>query len=362
MGGVWQRLAVTRRPPIPPKHSRWDCSSGSRTRPRPRHFQPLTKTQKLANRSNDRSLYRALLRETTYLPDEAARLHVHLQVKARFFKYRSNAREHSEDTDFEIRLRKARANGRRYLHMLQRANAGETKDLLRVLLATYGRLGKRRRELINELRSLDLHDTTPESSKPLPQTRAGQWINYTPGLTPRLKALTISQKECPVERNVVARPRPVRSLVPKIPELNSWNRPMPLRRVKRMTERWWAGLLDKIMPPLTTAEWLRLFELATGRRRPVPPKRLVGTARKSNDPLEEVVRSKNGRLRIQGDLKRSTTSRAVKRALTDVFRNCPHLHYDERWKVTWGSQALQDPRIVESIRSRHTHSIDRLTS
>lgn len=88
-----------------------------------------------------RSLFRATLRECSYLPDPIARDYMREHVVHR---YRRSRISHRSDPDLA-------RSARHGLSVLQRANQGYQRPLEKVLFMSYGRTGKRRHELLAEL-------------------------------------------------------------------------------------------------------------------------------------------------------------------------------------------------------------------
>jgi hypothetical protein len=227
-----------------------------------------------------RSLFRHLLREASYLPDDAAQEYVKKLVQLRF---RVRAQKGG---DTEKWLRKARTS----LSILQRANQGEVHPLRKVLHLTYGRIGPRRYELLRPLlKSDDGPENMPTLEKemqrvgevapaswdlttvPVPaifqvpplrnKRRTGDWVEFK--LSPvfsKLTALAHSQKE--------TNPPSTRPTLKKdmfqMPALNTWGRNMPRCRARNMVHDWRAGFLDRLLPPLPEQEWLRLQGLVQG--------------------------------------------------------------------------------------------------
>jgi hypothetical protein len=232
-----------------------------------------------------RHAYRALLRAVTYLPDAPARAYLHSYVVQRFrsrsdkINFRSKLGHSSEDlikTCYEAkRIGKARQAARQ----LERAGQGSLRDLKKVLLLTYGRIGKRRRELMAELIRPD------ESSLPPDQQALEKLIRKIPeGITPRfspdskvLAFLRDQRANQPRETSKLL----IRHGAPRIPEENSWGRPIPRKLQKSIVRRFWASTLGRILPPIPEHEWNRLRDLATGAA-PIeepPPRRSGGHPR-----------------------------------------------------------------------------------
>ncbi|KAK5174909.1 uncharacterized protein LTR77_000045 [Saxophila tyrrhenica] len=324
-----------------------------------------------------RHLLRAILRECTYLPDKWARQWTAQRAISRFRSYEFKAWEHRKDESYGERLMKKEKEARSSLALLRRANEGERKCLLRVLFMAYGRVGKRRHELIEPL----LRQNTPfisieteaedgeqlDRQDELTAEWQGNGLGEPPheqqderqhdiadkgkqsrtlDLTPQFTALVMSQmKNAPPK---LVRPNP-RHIQPVIPERNTWLRPMPQKRIKNMKQKHYAYLLDRIQPPLPSEQWLRLRGLALGsiHAEPVPARR--GNARASpgldegNSALEMVVQRPKVPLTVFGSKDgHALMQRFLRRVYTEVFSQCPMMELKEgssdEWEITWGGE------------------------
>ncbi|GAB7354605.1 hypothetical protein MBLNU459_g5044t1 [Dothideomycetes sp. NU459] len=282
-----------------------------------------------------RHLLRALLREATYLPDPHARRYVAAHVRRRFRDYSPAVKP----PPVLAQRRDARLkDARKALAELRRANAGELKPLTKVLHLAYARVGKRRRQLV------DLLVPGPHTAQP-----ASALPPALPQLSDQLRAMLLSQMR--------AAPPPVtrtnpRSLNPRFPELNTWKRPMPQKRLANMTREWYASMLRRLVAPLPADEWDRLRRLALGVDRfdgPVP-RRVRPEAATSISLLEKelgiaprlsptAVSSNPPELKHGHTL----TPSFMRRRWASVFAQCPVMSWDSeagRWKVVWGSDVL----------------------
>lgn len=316
-----------------------------------------------------RHVLRSILRECTYLPDAQSRKWVAQHTLARFRKYEYKAWKANEKAWLDERLRGRLKEARQAFALLRRANEGERKCLSKVLFWTYGRTGKRRHELMEPLLPVKGRDETEKLIRSdnekgvgegleIAQTMSGMEIEqgksdlvkgsfattikstFTPDLTPQLHALLASQiKASPPD---LTRPNP-RRLTPDIPVLNSWQRPMPQKRVKNMQKKHYAHLLDRVLPPLPTEEWERLRDLASGARKVqcAPPRRRISTG---TDVLEMVVRfGKVPEKVFENRDAHAITPRYMQRLYAQIFSQCPRMDWDveeSRWNVTWGENAL----------------------
>ena len=263
-------------------------------------------------------LLRALLRQCTYLPDPSARSYLHSHVLSRF---RGNPKKHTPST------RKASLSqlktARKALIYLQRANAGHTQHLTKVLEMTYGRVGKRRHELLGPIKIPTKTNTTTEGQHILTSQTSSDIAN----ITPQLAALIRSQLK---RKDTVFPRQSLKSLHPKIPAQNAWSRPMPLKRVRNIKKRWYAEALDRTMPPLPLPERNRLRSLASGEALwsgPIP--RRKGRQLKAADDagLRSHMTKKGGISRPH-----ALTPRFMRRLWGKLLAQCPVLVEDERKK------------------------------
>jgi len=213
-----------------------------------------------------RHAFRALLRAATYLPDSVARTYMHNYVVHRFRSVADNIRSKNAEHAGKLiakyhdhkRIRKVWQAARR----LQHAGEGWEVDLKKVLFLTYGRAGKRRRELIQDLCRPE-ENTFPEDQAALEELISKPSEKQSHGLdqNTKLQAFLKSQRF----NHPADSPRnKVRNLELKVPEKNIWGRPMPLKRQANIKRKYWADLLNRLMPPLPRYEWERLRDLSTG--------------------------------------------------------------------------------------------------
>ncbi|KIW08705.1 uncharacterized protein PV09_00652 [Verruconis gallopava] len=226
-------------------------------------------------------LFRALLRECTYLPDPASQVYFKQYIKHRFknaarrgnpLLRRAVYGDEAFAKDAKVKLEQALRKGYKGLSQLIRANEGEIKPLMRILRYTYGRDGPRRYEMLRTLLVPDVvgaprtqtRDITtvpvPDALEP-PKSVTGDTIVYTiSDRYSKLKAIVQSQLE-----SDIASERTKLSKRIAIPATNSWGRPMPRKRVKNMIKKQYTKLIDAILTPLQEHQWLHLQGLATGK-------------------------------------------------------------------------------------------------
>ncbi|MCJ1463122.1 hypothetical protein MMC07_001727 [Pseudocyphellaria aurata] len=318
------------------------------------------------NTINPRHIFRALLRQCTYLPDSSARRYFQDYIVERFRRYNPRPPVPSHRALYlqDVKIRKAQINkARKGLVFLERANSGYIRHLETVLAMTYGRLGKRRRQLLRSL----MEGTPPR--RELLKNLVPSVRDAKPPFGKKLEALLKAQKQFEAKAKVEVSGRlhtfrrlgPVK---PRIPERNSWDRPMPLKRVKNMKEKWYAALLDTIQPPLPKEEWERLRDLAAGTRREVLVQRrdragisenkLINIQRaelpspfRARSPTPDIAASAKEARRsgVLGNPHR-LTPRFMRRMWATIFAQCSCITWDEvgmKWTVHWGGhESKQD--------------------
>ncbi|KZF23353.1 hypothetical protein L228DRAFT_246117 [Xylona heveae TC161] len=290
-------------------------------------------------------LLRSLLRECTYLPDPAARTYFHQYILQRFRKHTQENQSAASDS---VRITQLLRSARRGLSVLQRANNGELKHLQKVLMHTYGRSGKRRRELLAEVSQSDI----PADQNAL-ETVRNNAQNKASGFTPstRLLALAKSHQKRP---SAELGKSSIKRLSPKIPETNIWGRRFPECRARNMRRKWFAGLLEKIQPPLPRHEWDRLCALATGKQKIFPfemPQRRSCLNASDSSALAKVASWRTGASPFYPkkdmiEQPHVLTSRFMRRLWARIFMQTPTMSQDlsgKEWRVEWGS--VHDGRI-----------------
>ena len=229
--------------------------------------------------TNPRHLLRAILRECTYLPDPRATAYFHRYAISRFRHYQDG-----KNISLPKRTQLLRS-GRKGLSILRRANQGYLGPLQKVLFSTYGRIGRRRRQLMAQL-------MTPKGQDdPAAVGILGLAPKYVKGWKPPaiIMSLLHSQKTSQGQFSGGVRGGRIKNLSssPGIPKTNIWGHPMPLKRVKNMTQRWYAKVTDALLPPLPKHEWETLQALASGQMRWEGPKprRIAARSAKSQGML-----------------------------------------------------------------------------
>jgi hypothetical protein len=259
-------------------------------------------------------LLRYLLRECSYLPDTQARLQIPRMILQRFRVDRDSHQRYLQDPESPNHVSKHLKDGRQALSLLRSANTGALGPLTRVIMFTYGRLGRRRRELLEEARKspeeiqpfliLDAQKAPSDQSAVgelvaarLASTRSSSSTNPPRELDffgpthPQPKAIHFlpaslvavlhsqAKQRFTVRLRDQIKPRNVSE--PKIDQTNNWGNPMPRKRVKNKTKKWFAKLLNSALPPLSIGEWEHLRDKVNGvdSWEGVPTKRCQGNVR-----------------------------------------------------------------------------------
>ena len=286
-------------------------------------------------------LFRALLRECSYLPDPVAKEYFKKHITLRFRRHwrsRTNEACTPPPTDERrVRLLKAAREG---LSTLTRANDGQPKVLYKVLSYAYGRSGRRRRDLIDELQIPEVVADSSPTSTDSGFAEVGSNAKL-PRLTPRAEAIAKSQANHGVSRDHKG---PLRYVRPKIPEKNAWLRAMPQVRVKNLTAKWYANTLERLLPPLPEHEYLLLRRLVSREepwKAPAFRNRVFdGDINGSQDAR------KTSPKRDASD--RAIPKRKMERLWSRVLALCPILTWNEKkssWHTTWGAVDRKSEKV-----------------
>ncbi|GFF32692.1 hypothetical protein IFM58399_03297 [Aspergillus lentulus] len=214
-----------------------------------------------------RHLFRALLRECTYLPDPIARGYMHDYVVRRFRRYSDKSQSKLQDDLHRQHLLRKTATQK--LSLLKRANEGYSRPLEKVLRLSYGRNGKKRRDLLGVfiVPEVPPDALAVEGILKGPSMFEDDWKPPTivlDLLKSQLRNGVLSQLS---DRSVV------KTLEPPIPKENSWGKPIAESRRRNIRKKWYYAVLDSLLPPLPDAELDTLHGLISGRIPWTPPKR-----------------------------------------------------------------------------------------
>ncbi|KAK4202337.1 hypothetical protein QBC40DRAFT_43609 [Triangularia verruculosa] len=208
-------------------------------------------------------LYRHLLRESAYLPS-LARPHVDQHIRDRF---RRNQHHHID----EKRLQKKIKEAHHELRVFRAANAGDRARMHRILLKAFGRTGSRRRELFSNLIRRSPPATTDEMEAQISGTRAWtldrdlDWLDGwdTEALMNFAKAqaktsLPSSPRGPLLHKHLVAPEK-------EVAKENVYGKPFPEKVIRTKIKKMYAGLADRVLPPLLEYEWDKLALVAEGK-------------------------------------------------------------------------------------------------
>lgn len=289
--------------------------------------------------TNPLHLLRALLRETTYLPDSNARKYIHNHVFCSFRNYLPKIQAWREEIPLSRQVSLLH-RGRQSLSLLRRANEGYVKPLHKVLSMTYGRTGKRRRELMEQLMTHEVPQNSEELENLVLKPK------YTREWKPPAQVLALMKSQSAEVDFLGENKRKIKTKV-NIPEKNIWGKDMPESRIKNTTRRWYAKQANYVLPPLPENERQDLRALATGEQEWFPTPRRT----KAGRPSSMEVFEQNLRLAIlDGPQKGHTfgdyvkgrphelTNRFMRRLWAYVYRHVPTMSYfpeTERWRVYW---------------------------
>ncbi|KAF1997810.1 hypothetical protein P154DRAFT_272260 [Amniculicola lignicola CBS 123094] len=343
-------------------------------------------------------LLRACLRETTYLPDAAARQYFRRYVLHRFkayqparngtasidtaaverYKHRSFKRR--KESVIRERTRATQQKAQKGLNYLRRANQGANSCLQKVLLFTYGRMGRRRYTLLSGLLEPEPVSPGPEgliepaAAPPLQQLYHSNARFLSFFTAPRSHGQDMVKMEISPEyprlRTVlktqvaagVSIGRAIKSDQLTTPVNNIWDRPMPIKRARNNVRRWYAMAMDKLLPPLPEKEFDRLRGLATGEikwRDGVKPRNpavelntvLVTSEDRTHALIEDALflpkPSLADRPAGRGKSRPSTINRRfMKRMYMSIYiLSCKLVWSEERsrWNAEWGSRKHAGP-------------------
>jgi hypothetical protein len=313
-------------------------------------------------------LYRHLLREATYLPPVVKPFFVD-RIRTRF-------QRHKTDPEPEYRLNKAHKD----LRYLRAANGGDYARMRRVLMLGFGRIGRRRRELIDELIRRDKPTDTAELEKFIADTRdsalshndwLGKWN------TVKILALTRSQStvdlpETPLPTKGTRTSDPAKN----VPTENVWGRPLSPKLARSKLRKEYKFVIRRLLPPVEEKEWELLKQLAAGQGGPEwdTPSRRRTVAKTTADedaandewewedyilkPVRAVDAKRSRRMKaLTGAVDETSpfpktalgihkfNKRVWQRLYTDIWRMTPKMEpkpqWAHKWEVQWGVNKLE---------------------
>lgn len=311
-------------------------------------------------------LYRHLLREATYLPPVIKPFFVD-RIRTRFERHR-------RDPEPQYRLDKAQKD----LRYLRAANSGDYVRMRRVLMLGFGRIGRRRRELIDDFVRRDRPTDTESLAKFIEDTRDNalehnDWLGKWD--TAKILALTRSQSNVEIPETPLPT-KGTRTADPadNIPTENIWGRPIAPKLARSKLRKEYKALIRRLLPPVQEKEWEVLEKLATGQAGPewdTPSRRRVAAKSDTEvDPASDQWEWENYALKPVRlvDAKKSRKMQALtgavddtspfrktalgihkfnkrlwQRLYIDIWRMTPKMEQKKpnKWEVKWGVNKLE---------------------
>ncbi|KAK5047865.1 hypothetical protein LTR84_006053 [Exophiala bonariae] len=250
--------------------------------------------------TNPIHLYRSLLREASYLPLAPCRKYIHGFIKQSFHRHHHAPKNDGQQRRYPtlnavlpathkfsngkiLTLQKQTAllyRGRQFNSLLVRANQGDMKCFEKILRMTYGRIGRRRYELLHSFNSPILlplgRNPPPEYCAPEPREakRSPHWKPPN-----QMEALIASQAR---EQDLMPRnksPKVKQLLSSNVPETNIWGKPLSARRKTNKLHKWYLQNTRAVLPPLPAKEYAELLAMVTGEVPfpEIPTRRPLGT-------------------------------------------------------------------------------------
>lgn len=306
-----------------------------------------------------RQLLRSLLRECTYLPDPIAKGYMHDYVTQRFRRY-SEERAIDNDINRHHQLRKA---AKQRLSLLRRANEGYTKSLEQVLRLSYGRTGKRRRDLLARFITPDVPANTQEVAKLVnrPSMLDDGW--EPPQI---VMDLLKAQQKHGVIHEFVVRPQ-VKTTEPPIPKENAWGKPVHVSRRRNIRKDWYSAVLNSLFPPLPGDDVKVLQGLISGSVPWTPPKKRKAIGASPGEPrarlsteflVDGPAKGRTFREYVDGR-PHNITRRFMRRLWQRIICIVPQLSWNDtskKYSVDW-EPAKRPPAIAMALSDEQTLGI-----
>jgi hypothetical protein len=334
-------------------------------------------------------LLRALLREASYLPDATARSYFRRYIVSRYKayqpkqnatasfdvqaadKYRHRSFKRRQIAIIQERTRPLLRKGHKGLNFLRRANQGEIPCLQKVLFFAYGRMGRRKYALLENVLKPDpiidggaIAATDAQGPAPLQKLyysnkRYLQYFDVPKAATKTHHTINISSRYSRLRAVLrtqhlkgIAIHRGLKSSVMKTPINNMWERPMPIKRARNNVRRWYAEAMTRMLPPLPTEEWNNIRAMMVGDRKIGLVKRrgralALSTASVTQDDLfastveEAITLDKPSRADKPAGMQRphAITPKFMQRMYTKLLMLCCKVEWDDehkRWMAIWG--------------------------
>ena len=238
------------------------------------------------------------------------------------------------------------------LSLLQRANEGYPRPLDKVLLMSYGRIGKRRHELIAQL----LKPEVPTDTNSLRELVESVSI-YQDGWEPPQIVTSLIKSQMNHGVFTASRLRPQLKIVaPVIPDQNSWGRPVGRSRRINIRRRWYIDTLYSLLPPLPEQELNILNGLIAGtvpwrspKQKPVNP-----PAPQNDTVLQFLTDGPQKGLTFGSYVNgrpHKITSRSMRRQWKRISAFVPRMHWNpigKKWGFHWDTSKVV-PRVAFEV-------------
>ncbi|EHY61085.1 hypothetical protein ABEF92_002797 [Exophiala dermatitidis] len=322
--------------------------------------------------TNPVHLYRALLRECSYLPLPRCRSSMKAYVTESFrrwlpkYKYTGTlttlGRTNTGRVPDFLKQVQLLHRGRKFHSTLKRANEGYLVPLEKVLRMTYGRTGPRRHEMLEKFiagttaatpatRKIDHVDAEGHSDSdnntnndchddtgPVPK------YSRTWHPPPQFQALIDSQAE---HQHLFGRSGPNYKVKKRFtpPATTTWGEPLSERRYRNLKHDWHVQNLKAVLPPLPEQEYKEVYDLVTGAvELPAPiPRR--PKARVSPEEEDRQIAERHASMIHEGP-------RPGPRAKDDMLGR-PHRLTPRLFRRTLARAVLKQAPLVKAAPSSH---------
>jgi hypothetical protein len=347
-------------------------------------------------------LLRALLREATYLPDAVARQYFHRYIVNRFRayqpkqnattsfavqaveKYRHRSFKRRQLNIITERTSKVQKKAQKGLHYLRRANQGEIPCLQKVLFFAYGRMGKRKYALLDDVlkpdpvtdggravAASDHEEPTPLQKLYYSNKQYLQYLDAPKSASNGMYVMNISDRysrfravlKSQHQRGISIH-RELKGPSMKTPMHNLWMRPMPIVRARNNVRRWYAETMTRFLPPLPTNEWDHIQAMVEGTERVrlvtrrVPASSSLRQTTEAAASLHTVTEGLDLNKLSKADRPRgmwrphNITAKFMRRLYSRILQLCCKVEYNserKHWVAVWGQaiQAIQ-PKIYKA--------------
>ncbi|KAK1832520.1 hypothetical protein QBC39DRAFT_256304 [Podospora conica] len=339
----------------------------------------MSRPLQLARPSTPLHLYRHLLRESSYLPPYA-RPFFDGRIKVRF-------RNHSHSADITTPLKQ----GHHALRYMRAALLGDRDRMRRLLHMAFGRIGERRRMLLNHL----IMPEAPSGTEALEQymkeataklekvqgDREPDWLDKWN--LDRLMAMAKAQARRSFQSSPRAELQTKQLAMDQYTTGTSiWGKPIVPKLARNRLRRAWALIANRILPPVPKSEWELLRDLSLGNAPPSvwepPPRRPLAPRLAADDvagddwkwevyasaSIDRVEANKSRRLKLlDGELgsdsptdpkplgRHNFTAKSWRRLLYSIWDQTPTMEKSSTgtgWDIVWGGRDFKPPTATDA--------------